>query len=594
MNLEKIFKGQDPDSWRNDLNVFWMITRPYLPRLSAVIFLSLALSGINGAIAWFIKPALDNIFIKNNETFLFYLPIGIVLIFLMRGVFTYLANYLMSSIGAKSVKSIRDGIYAKLLTVPQSYYGRTSSGSVVSKVLNDIEILQQILASTTKDYLVSGSTVIVLAIIALLRKWDLALLSFVVIPLIAYSIGILGVRMKKTSIKTRKLISKVTILLHESLQGIKIIKAFTLEDIMRSRYEMALSDHYRNTMREIRIKEFSALIAEVLGGVGVAIIIFYGGHLVISGNISPGAFFSFVAALLMIYTPLKRLSRAHNNFQQGRTVLTRIREIILIEPEKKGGLEKDIQGHIKFTDVSFQYPNTRDYALRDINLEIRQGELIALVGHSGAGKSTLVDLVAGFWYPSTGNLLIDNMNIRDLSLKSLRSQIGLVTQDVILFNSTIRENILLGRPDATDEEVIDAAKRAYAHEFIVKLHEGYDTRIGERGAKLSGGQKQRLTIARAILKNPRIMIFDEATSSLDTDSEIKIQKAIESITPGRTTIIIAHRLSTVRKADRILVMDGGRIIQQGRHEELLADEGGYREIYNMQFGLKSKKNDKIN
>ena len=594
MNLEKIFKGQDPDSWRNDLNVFWMITRPYLPRLTAVIFLSLALSGINGAIAWFIKPALDNIFIKNNETFLFYLPIGIVLIFLMRGVFTYLANYLMSSIGAKSVKSIRDGIYAKLLTVPQSYYGRTSSGSVVSKVLNDIEILQQILASTTKDYLVSGSTVIVLAIIALLRKWDLALLSFVVIPLIAYSIGILGVRMKKTSKKTRKLISKVTILLHESLQGIKIIKAFTLEDIMRSRYEMALSDHYRNTMREIRIKEFSALIAEVLGGVGVAIIIFYGGHLVISGNISPGAFFSFVAALLMIYTPLKRLSRAHNNFQQGRTVLTRIREIILIEPEKKGGLEKDIQGHIKFTDVSFQYPNTRDYALRDINLEIRQGELIALVGHSGAGKSTLVDLVAGFWYPSTGNLLIDNMNIRDLSLKSLRSQIGLVTQDVILFNSTIRENILLGRPDATDEEVIDAAKRAYAHEFIVKLHEGYDTRIGERGAKLSGGQKQRLTIARAILKNPRIMIFDEATSSLDTDSEIKIQKAIESITPGRTTIIIAHRLSTVRKADRILVMDGGRIIQEGRHEELLADEGGYREIYNMQFGLKSKKNDKIN
>ncbi len=589
MNLDKIFKEQGPDNWRNDINVFWMITRPYLPRLSAVIFLSLALSGINGAIAWFIKPALDNIFINNNENFLFYLPIGIVSIFLMRGVFTYLANYLMSSIGAKIVKSIRDGIYAKLLTAPQSYYGRTSSGSVVSKVLNDVEILQQILANTTKDYLVSGSTVIVLAIVALVRKWDLALLSFVVIPLIAYSIGILGVRMKKTSKKTRKLISKVTILLHESLQGIKIIKAFTLEDKMRSRYEMALSDHYRNTMREIRIKEFSALIAEVLGGVGVAIIIFYGGRLVLSGNLSPGAFFSFVAALLMIYTPLKRLSRAHNNFQQARTVLKRISDIMLIEPEKKGGLEKDIQGHIKFEDVSFQYPDTRDYALRDMNLEIRRGELIALVGHSGAGKSTLVDLVAGFWYPSSGNLLIDNMNIRDLSLKSLRSQIGLVTQDVILFNSSIRENILLGRPDATDEEVIDAAKRAYAHEFIVKLHEGYDTGIGERGAKLSGGQKQRLTIARAILKNPRIMIFDEATSSLDTDSEIKIQKAIESFIPGRTTIIIAHRLSTVRKADRILVMDRGRIIQEGRHEELLAGEGGYRELYNMQFGLKSKK-----
>jgi subfamily B ATP-binding cassette protein MsbA len=587
LDIEKILRNRKSDSWQEDMNVFWQFTKPFILRLSAAVLFSLLLAGINGGIAWSVKPAIDWIFVVKSESYLMVLPFAIIGLFLLRGISTYSAFYLMNSIGAKVVKLLRKAIYDKILIIPQSFYSRTSSGSVVSKVLNDIEILQGIFASTVKDFIVSGGTVIVLCVVAFIRKWDLALLSFLVMPLIAYSIGRLGVKMKKTSAHTRELISRVTNLLHESLHGIKIIKAFTMEKEMSSRYRIALTDHYGNVMREIRIRGVSTLMVEILGGVGVAIIVYYGGHLVISEEMSPGAFFSFITALLMIYTPLKRLSSVHNNFQQARTILDRVREIVIEEPEKSGGMEIDIKGNIEFKEVCFHYPENRDLVLNEIDLKIKQGELIALVGHSGAGKSTLVDLITGFWYPSSGDILIDGENIRDLSLNSLRKHIGLVTQDVILFNDSVKANIHLGQPDASDEEIISASKAAFAHEFITELSEDYDTQIGERGVMLSGGQKQRLTIARAILKNPKILIFDEATSSLDSDSETKIQKAIENIIPGRTTIIIAHRLSTIRKADRILVMDRGRINQIGKHDELMSVDGIYRELYDMQFGLKT-------
>lgn len=582
-DISEVLKRKPSNNWRDDVSVLWQLSKPYIWRLVAALLCGLVLSGINGAIAWATKPVLDSIFVKKSTGFLILLPFGIIVLFLMRGVFSYSTNYLMSSIGAKIVRSLRQGIYDKLLTLPTSFYNRTSSGSVVSKVLNDVGVLNQIVASTVKDFFVEGGTVIVLAVVAILRRWDLALLSFIVIPLIIYSIGKLGKRMKRTSMNTRKLISKVTTILHESLQGIKIIKAFTMEKEMAHRQENALAEHYRNVMRETRINEFSSLIAEILGGIGVAIILFYGGHLVISEEISAGAFFSFVVAILMIYTPLKRLSRVHNNFQQARAVIERIRGIVLVEPERRGGIEKKIEGQIVFDNVSFQYPSAEGYALKSVNLEIRQGDLIALVGYSGAGKSTLVDLVAGFWYPAKGDILIDGVNIKELSLESLRKGLGVVTQDIVLFDDTIKANILFGRPAATDAEVIEAAKAAYAHEFIMELPEGYEAKIGERGVRLSGGQKQRIAIARAILRNSAILILDEATSSLDVESEQKVQKALERLMVGRTTIVIAHRLSTVKKATRVVVMSGGRIIQQGSHEDLLIQSGLYQELYNMQF-----------
>jgi subfamily B ATP-binding cassette protein MsbA len=581
--LSEIFNAKHKKSWQDDLFILWKLSRPYIGRLVAAMFFSLILSGISGAIAWAVKPALDTIIFKKSSGYLIALPIGVIILFLLKGIFTYLTNYLMGSIGAKIVKSLRQKIYDKLLALPLSYYTDISSGSLLSRILNDIGMLQGSVAFTIKDFFVEGSTVIILACVAIYRRWDLALLSFVVIPLILFSISRLGTLMKKTSINTRKLIAKITTILHETLQGIKIIKAFTMEKGMRKRSEEALVDHYRNAMREIRITEFSSLMAEFLGGIGIAIILFYGANLVMTGQVSPGSFFSLIAAIIMMYTPLKRLSRIHNGFQQARTVLERIEDVVLVGTEREGGIEKEIEGHITFENVWFKYPASENYALEDISLEIKPGEIAALVGYSGAGKSTLVDLISGFWYPSKGNIFIDGVDITNLSLQSLRKNLGLVTQDLILFDETISANILYGRPDAKEDEVIEAAKAAYAHDFIVELPEGYETRIGERGAKLSGGQKQRITIARAILRNPNILILDEATSFLDMESEHIIQKALGKLMENRTTIVIAHRPSTVQKATKIFVMSKGIIIQQGNHKELIAQGGLYRELYNLQF-----------
>lgn len=578
-----IFTKRHEKNWKNDLFIFWDFSTPHIWRLLAAMLSGLILSGINGAIAWSIQPIMDSLFVKKSSGFLLFLPLGVIALFSMRGLFTFFTNYLMNSIGAKIVRSIRQGIFNRLLALPISFHQKTSSGTVVSKILNDVGLLQNTVAFTIKDFFVQGSTVIVLAVVAITRRWDLALLSFVVVPLIIFGIGKFGKRMKKTGMNTRLLIAKITSILHESLQGMKIIKAFTMEKEMSKRHEGALTDHYRSIMRETRINEFSSLMAEVLGGIGIAIILLYGGHLIIADKMTPGAFFSFVAAILMMYTPLKRLSRVFNDFQQGRNVIERVKDIVVVAPEKKDGLQKEIKGHIVFENVSFKYPYTEDYALKDINLQIMPNEIVALVGYSGAGKSTLADLIGGFWYSTDGNIYIDGVNTKDLSINSLRTHIGVVTQDVVLFDDTIKANILFGRPNATEEQMIKAAKDAYAHEFIMELPEGYETKIGERGVRLSGGQKQRITIARAILRNPSILILDEATSSLDIESEEKVQKALERLMEGRTTIVIAHRLSTVRKATKIVVMSRGRIIQHGSHEELLKQGGLYQELYSMQF-----------
>ncbi|MBF0474124.1 MAG: ABC transporter ATP-binding protein, partial [Nitrospirae bacterium] len=329
--------------------------------------------------------------------------------------------------------------------------------------------------------------------------------SFVVIPMIVYGIIRYGKKMKEKSAKTRYLISNITILLHESIHGIKIIKAFTMEKAMLSRYHNALNDHYKNIMGEVKIQELSSLIAEVLGGLGVSIILYYGGKKVVIGAMSVGSFFSFVAALLMIYTPLKRLSKVHNEVQQARSVIERLRETAHLEVEKSDGVEMTLQGNIEFKGLTFKYPTANSNALQDINIKIMHGETIALVGRSGAGKSTMADLITRFWEAASGGIYFDNVDIKDISLYSLRKNIGVVTQDVMLFNDTVYANILFGRFDASEEEVIKAAKAAYAHDFINEFANGYETIIGERGVKLSGGQRQRLSIARAILKNPPIL-----------------------------------------------------------------------------------------
>ncbi|MGB9710347.1 MAG: ABC transporter ATP-binding protein [Thermodesulfovibrio sp.] len=583
MEIEKQFKIKFKKQWIDDLAVFWRLIKEHRLRLLLALVCGFAISGINGAIAWSVKPAMDQIFVKKSSEYLYLITFGVVILFTLRGVFTFLNNYLMNSIGAKIVKNIRDMIYEKLLKLPFSFFCRDSSGNVISRVLNDVDLLKSTVSNTIKDFIVEGLTVVVLAGVAFYRRWDLAILSFVVIPFMIYVMTELGKNMKNIGMKTRLRIAKVTTLLHETLHGIKIIKAFTMEKDMIERYKKALGEHYRNIMREVRTEEFTNLLTEVIAGVGVAMILFYGGWLVVHDKISSGDFFSFATAVILMYTPLKRLSRVNASFQRGRNVIERLREIIFVEHEPEKGVEKELKGHIVFKNVSFKYPLAKDYALKNVSFEIKPGETVAIVGPSGAGKSTIADLLAGFWYPTEGDILIDGVSIQELSLYSLRSQIALVTQDIVLFNDSVINNIKFGNISSSFEEALAAAKLADAHDFIMKLPQGYDSLIGEKGILLSGGQKQRITIARAILREPKILIFDEATASLDTESEEKIQRALEQMRKGRTTIVIAHRLSTIKRADKIIVMDKGQIIEQGTHEELLSLGGLYSELWHLQF-----------
>jgi ATP-binding cassette, subfamily B, bacterial MsbA len=583
MSLEKIFRQRERGTWKGDFSVFWHLSLPYIPRLVAAMVCSLVLSGIDGAIAWGTKMAVDDVLILKNVEYLYLLPIAVVILFSCKGAFTFFNNYLMSSIGAKIVRTIRQQLYEKVISLPISFHSQTSSGVVVSKMLNDVPVLQGTVGFTIKDFIVEISTVIALAGVAVYRKWDLALISFIVVPLMVYSINRLGKRMKKTGMVTQELIARITTIFNETVQGVKIIKAFTMEGAMMKRSEQAQSEFYRNSMRSTRINEGATLIGEVLAGIGIAVIMYYGFSLVVSDEMTAGDFASFIVAVGLMYTPLKRLSKVHNNFQQGRNVLERIGDIMDVRPEKMVGEELEVKGDIVFDNVSFRYPSAECNALQNVNLSIKHGNIVALVGYSGAGKSTLVDLAAGFWYPTGGAVYIDGVDITRLSLHSLRSHIGTVTQDVMLFDDTVMENIRFGRPDATGEEVVEAAKAAFAHDFIMDMPQGYETMIGERGVRVSGGQKQRITIARAIIRNPSILILDEATSSLDTESEHQVQKALEVLMQGRTTIVIAHRLSTIQNASRIVVMSAGSIIQEGTHEELLARGGLYQELYSMQF-----------
>ncbi len=578
-----IFSRYSGGAFKDDLQVMYALARPYIWLFVAAVLCSAALSGINGLIAWGIKPALDMVFEKQSSTLLVLLPVGVMVLFFLRGIFVFTAAYLMNSIGAKVAMKIREAIYYRLVRLPMAFYRQNPSGTVMSKVLNDVGLMQAVFAGTVKDFIVEGSSAVVLMGVAFYRRWDLALLAFVVIPLILLSIAYLGKLMKRVSAKTRMLISDVTITLQETLQGMKVIKSFTIEEAMQGRFVDALKSHYRNTMREVRVDESSRLLSEVLGGVGIAAIMLYGGHLIMTDGISPGTFFSFVAAMLLVYTPLKRLSKVHNGFQQIRAVFERLKELMLADMERSGGIGHEIKGNISFRSVSFKYPNTEQYVLKDIDLEVSKGEIVALVGYSGAGKTTLVDLVSGFYEPTEGKILIDGVDIREIDLRTLRAAIGLVSQEVILFDDTVKANILMGRPSATMDDVIEAAKAAYAHEFIIELPEGYETNIGEHGARLSGGQRQRITIARAILRDPKILLLDEATSSLDTESEQKVQQALETLMQGRTTIVIAHRLSTVQLAHRIVVLNKGIIQQSGSHEELLLEGGLYKELYNLQM-----------
>lgn len=560
------------------------LVKPYWKRVALAGLISLVISGINASIAWLVKPALDDVLVKKDVTLIMLMPVGIFVIFISRGLFTFFHEYLMRSASQKMVMNLRNRLYSHIIRLPVSCFGTNSSGSFMSKVVNDTNALQDVVSLTIKDVLIESTTIVALATVAFWRRWDLAVIAFVILPFAFYGAGRLGRRLKAISNRTQKKISMITEILQESFTGVRIIKAFSAESKEENRFDNNSKDFYRENMRSVRVSEFVSLLMESVAGLGIAFVIWYGGHLIVTDVMTIGEFFSFLTAVFLLYTPAKRLAKVNNGIQKARAPLHRIFEVLAMEKEKEGTtVKEDFDRYIRYKGVSFTYPASKGKALDKIDLTIKKGELVAIVGKSGGGKTTLINMLPRFYQPDGGAIIIDDIDINEFTLKSLRSLLGIVSQEVILFNDTVLENIRYGKPEASAKEVIEAAKAAYADEFIRVFPEGYDTFIGERGLRLSGGQRQRLSIARAILKNPPVLILDEATSSLDTASEMMIQSALEKLMEKRTTIVIAHRLSTVRKADRIFVMDKGKIAETGTHEELLAKEGHYQKLYQLQF-----------
>jgi len=545
------------------------LTKPYWPRVIIGIIFGLMASGITGAIAWVVKPALDIALTGKQYEYMKFIPLGIFALFTVKGALQFGQAYLMGSAGLKLIRDTQNKLHNHILYIPVSYFHRESSGVVISRVLNDVRMLGSLFSTVIKSIIVDIPTVIVLLGVALYRKWDLTLFSITLIPLIAYSTRKFGKRVKKRTKESQRKASYLTQKLGESITGAKVIKVFNRESYRDEKFVQENKQVYRETTKALKLKEAAKLLIDVISGLAIGLVLWYGGSQVKNGIITSGDFASIIAAIYMIFTPVRKLGDAYNFLQEIRASLERIDTVLQTKKEDAGTIKVNgIKEELVFENVSFSYSSHT--VLRNINLEIKSGETIAIVGPSGAGKTSMVDLLPRFYDPTEGSLKIDGIDFRDMDLSSLRKLIGIVSQDIMLFNDTIRENIAFGNQEETFDQIKKAAEMAYADEFIERLPDGYDTIIGERGMKLSGGQRQRIAIARAILKNPPLLILDEATSSLDTASEALVQKALERLMQNRTTIIIAHRLSTIKNADRIVVLEDGVITDIGSHEQLLS------------------------
>ncbi len=560
------------------------LVRPYLWRVLAAIVFSLGASAASGTIAWMVKPVTDSIFLDKSQIQLRWLPIGVIGIFFFRGLCQMIYSYLMKSAGTKLVRDYRIRLYNHLLYVPVSAFGTETSGRIISRMLNDTGVLRALVSDTLLTLLKELPTVVVLLGVALYRRWDVTLLALIVLPGIGITTQRLGRLVKNKRKQAQQSIANLTHRISEAVTGARVIKIFVREEALLEKFADESQSNYRQEVKIIRLKELTKLVMETSTGIGAAIVIGYGGYLVVKDVITTGDLFSALGAVVMLFTPIKKLGGSYAVLQEIMGAAERLKWIEEIPNETSGDRPLDsFKDKIVFDKVSHRYGEHGDLVLQDIDLVIPRGRTVALVGHSGAGKSTVVDLIPRFFDPASGKISIDGVDLREVCLPDLRKQIGLVSQEVILFNDTVKANIAFGRPSASEEEIIEAAKRAYAHDFIMELPDRYDTLLGERGLNLSGGQRQRIAIARAILKDPPILILDEATSALDTVSEALVQKALNQLMRDRTTVVVAHRLSTIRNADQIIVLDRGRIVARGTHEELLETSPEYQGLYS---GLK--------
>jgi subfamily B ATP-binding cassette protein MsbA len=559
--------------------------KPYRMKLilamTCMVFVAVCTAGS----AWLVQPAMDKIFIDKDMRMLFLIPLLIVGLYILKGVFYYGQAYLMSYVGQRIVADFREKLYDHIQRLSLSFFTKTPTGILISRLTNDVTLIQGAVSSALTSVLRDSFTIFALTVVIFYRDWKLACIAAIVLPLAAIPIIKFGGKLRKFSIKGQIRMGFITSLLQETISGNRIVKAFTMEDYESRRFA-AQNDHFfKIIMKRQKIRALSSPVVEALGGVGIAGIVLVGGYAVVRGDSTPGTFGSFLAALLLLYKPFKSLSMVNDIVQGGLAAGSRVFELLDTTADIRdadGAVPlRGISHAIKFEDASFKYED--EMVLKDINLEVKAGEVVALVGVSGAGKTTLVNLIPRFYDIGEGRITIDGTDIRTLTIKSLREHIGIVTQQTILFNDTVRNNIAYGDITRSEEEIVEAAKAANAHGFIEKLPLGYDTIIGEQGVKLSGGERQRISIARALLKNAPILILDEATSSLDSESEFQVQVALERLMANRTVFLIAHRLSTIRNAHRIVVIDSGRIVEEGTHDELLAMNRIYGKLYQMQF-----------
>jgi subfamily B ATP-binding cassette protein MsbA len=559
--------------------------RPYLGQLGLALFAMLLVAGTTAANAWLMQPVLDDIFIGQNGSLLWAVALGVVALAVVKGFATYLQAVLMTVVGQHVIADVQKKLFERLMRADLAFFHANPTGTLISRFTNDANMLRGAAANVLAGFGKDALTVVFLVILMFRQDWVLAIASFVVFPLAFRPLISQGRRIRRVSANTQAELGQFTTLLDQTFQGARHVKAYGMEDYESKRAEALIDRVVKLVNRATRIRSAASPLMETLGGVAVAIVILYGGHQVIEGVRTPGTFFSFITALLLAYQPMKSLAGLNANLQEGLAAAQRVFSILDIEPSIQDAPDArplEIRGgEIRFTSVRFAYHDGAP-ALAGIDLLVPAGKTVALVGASGAGKSTILNLIPRFYDVSAGEIAIDGQDLRGVTLESLRAGMALVSQEISLFDDSVRANIAYGRFGATEADIIAAAKAAAADDFIRALPEGYDTLVGEHGVKLSGGQRQRLSIARAMLKNAPILLLDEATSALDTESERLVQVALRHLMRGRTTLVIAHRLSTIIDADIICVVDRGRIAEIGSHAELLA-RGVYARLYGLQF-----------
>lgn len=566
--------------------------KPYMHRLIFAMFCTIMAAAGNLYIPWIIKDMIDEVLADKNGTMLNWIAASIIAIFVVRGLFWYGQNYLMSYVGQSVIIDIRAAVFKKLQRLSVSFYDKNKTGTIMSYVTNDVNALQSAMVENTIEMITEGFILIGSVVAMIYLDWRLTLFTVCTFPVVLWFMEFFGKKIRKTGGRIQECTADITSVLQESAASARVIKSFVREDYEVDRFDVENRANFRANMKNAQLMATLTPVVELVAAIGVTMIIWYGGNNVINGTITAGSLVAFLTYAVNISNPIKRLTRVIGNIQKALAAAQRVFMIIDMPEEIAESRDAkqlpEVSGKVEFQNVSFAYDD-KGNVITDLSFSVKPGEVIAIVGPSGAGKSTIANLLPRFYDVNKGDIKIDGHSVREVTLDSLREQVGIVPQETMLFNGSVYNNILYGRLDATKEEIEAAAKAANAHDFIMQLTDGYETKLGDRGVNLSGGQRQRIAIARAILKNPRILILDEATSALDTESERVVQEALDRLMVGRTSFVIAHRLSTVKNADKILVLEKGNLVESGTHDELLALDGLYAHLYKIQYRNKEAK-----